>query len=130
METLEKLLHEQSCKHLYTDFAHAVDNYLIEEAVQLFTVDGTFDRLGERVSGHEMLRDFFSSRDPANKSHHVCTNIRITFTSSSTATGTCTIMLFTPGEDSPNCTLAHYDDALRLTPDGWKIKERIVSLVF
>ena len=130
MEAIEQLIYEQSCKRLYTDFANAVDNHLVDEAVQLFTEDGIFNRLGERVAGHEMLKDFFSSRDPAKKSHHICTNIRIYFTSPTTATGTCTIMLFTPGDRTPDCTLARYDDTLVLTSDGWKIKERGVSLVF
>lgn len=130
MRTPDDFINEQECARLYSDFTYAVDNHLTEEAIQLFTEDGVFERLGERISGHEMLRSFFASRDPANQSHHVCANIRITLASPTSAIGTCTVMLFTPGETSPTCTLAKYDDTFQLTPSGWKIKERIASLVF
>lgn len=124
---------ELQCSPLYSDFLYYIDNREYEKVVAMFLDDGSFDRLGHVLKGKEEILKFLNSRPTDVATHHICTNVRIEPRDDGTATGTCSVLLFrsTPGSEAqPSPVVARYCDALVLTDEGWRIKERVAQLVF
>ena len=131
-----RLLDEAECTRLCVDFANHIDARRYGPLLALFTDDGTLDRMGTAVTGRAEISRFLDARDPAVTTRHLCTNIRIDFTSADTAVGACYVLFFqgtgaVPGEAATQTGLpavVEYQDKYQRTPSGWRIQERRIRM--
>lgn len=138
MHTEDQQQCERACIRLCHDFAGTVDACNYDAFVHLFSADGTFERGGQRYVGHQAIRGFLDTR-PANRvTRHICSNIRIDMTGPTTATGSCSALMFLanavkgtplPLPVSPPVVVDYLDDYL-LTSEGWKFNRRTALVVF
>ena len=129
---------EQACVRLCHDFAWTVDACDYDAFVRLFSTDGAFVRAGQRQVGHASIRAFLDARPADRITRHICTNIRVDMTSPTTATGSCSTLMFLanapritplPVPVSPPVVVDYQDDYV-LTGEGWRFKSRTVQIVF
>jgi 3-phenylpropionate/cinnamic acid dioxygenase small subunit len=126
------------CTRLCVDFAHHLDARRYDAVLDLFTDEGTFERLGTIFTGREEISRFLQARPVDMVTRHLCTNIRIVLQSTDQATGVCYV-LFLSGKARPDGELpvtpslpavVEYHDAFSRTNAGWRIAERRVRPVF
>ena len=138
MASETELRDESECAKLCIDFAHHLDARRYDAVLELFTDDGTLDRLGTVFSGHDGIRRFLEGRSANVVTRHVCSNIRTHVRSSREAVGHCYVVFFSgiasdgaelPVQSSPP-TLVEYHDAYVRTDAGWRIQERRIRAVF
>jgi hypothetical protein len=136
--TTEQRNCEAECIRLSHDFAYFVDNRDYEKFVALFAEDGTFDRRGEVLRGREAIMKAMLARPADLITRHACTNIRIDLQADGTASGTGCMMLFHGSASgiaagtspSHSTTIAEYRDVYVSTPEGWRIRSRVTTIVF
>lgn len=129
----KQIFNENQCTKLCTDFAFFVDAREYEKVIDMFVEDGVLVRLGTAFRGREEILRFMQSRPTSVETHHICANIRITPRSDGTALGHCSVLMYHRHDGSaeaPSLTIAQYSDVYVETSAGWKIKERIIELVF
>ena len=135
MQPEDQLRCERECTRLCYDFAFTVDHMDYDAFVALFAADGVFDRAGLRSAGHEAIRNFLNARPTGRVTRHLISNVRINMTSATSATGTCSALMYaaagtaTPLPVTPPLVVDYTDDYV-LTADGWKIKLRQTGIVF
>ncbi|HIE4434687.1 TPA: nuclear transport factor 2 family protein [Burkholderia multivorans] len=133
IDILEPLACEALCMRLSADFAHFADSRDYEKFVALFTEDGIFERRGETLRGRNAILRAMHSRPEDMTTRHICTNIRIDTHGNGMATGAGSMLLFhRAGSENapPSITVADYRDIYIATADGWRIQERVSTLVF
>lgn len=127
---------EAECTRLCVDFANHLDARRYREWLALFTPDGVLDRMGTCIAGQAALASFLEARPRAVETRHLCTNIRVEFTSADEARGFCYALFFqgAPGSEGAPATLSgapsvveYSDDYLR-TAQGWRIRERRIRM--
>ena len=128
-----ELVQRQRITETLLDYSHFVDRNdpaaLVE---QVFCVDGCFE-LGSRhaVIGRENLAKMFAKTLAAftATSHHL-SNVRIQFTSDTTADSTAYVYAWhsAVGDGRRIDLWGRYHDRLRLTPQGWRIADRRLSV--
>lgn len=129
---------ERQCIRLCHDFAWSVDTGQYDTFVDLFAGDGVFERAGQISRGHLAIRQFLAARPAGRATRHLCTNIRIDMTTTHSATGTCSALMFqAPLEPASQLPLpvstpfvVDYVDAYERTDNGWKFKHRKVHVIF
>jgi hypothetical protein len=138
MRPERQLQDEADCTRLCIDFAHYVDTRNYQPALDLFTEDGRFDRLGTVFSGRDDIRRFLEARPADVVTRHLCTTIRIDVQSQDAATGVCYVLFFN-GKAAADGKLpiapsapgvVEYHDTFARTAAGWRFSERRVRLVF
>lgn len=134
----DQLRCERECTRLCNDFVWTVDSWDYGGCVALFATDGAIERAGQMSRGHAGVRAFLDAR-PANRvTRHACSNVRITLTGASTASGTSCVTMFhaQATRDAPlplPCPaplFAEYFDDYVLTAGGWKFSHRKIVVVF
>ena len=138
MNVLEQARCERECTRLCHHFAWFVDRCEYDAFVALFVPDGVFVRTGQESRGHAAIRSFLDARPRERVTRHVCANIRIDMTGPTTATGSCSALMFQaaapnqatlPLPVSPPIVVDYVDDYV-LTAAGWKFRQRKTEIVF
>lgn len=137
---MEHLLAERACERLILDFVHRLDLGEPASVADLFTEDGSWAwPAGDRViRGREALRRYFGARPAGRVSRRLMSNIRVTVTSSDTATATSYFTTHRveehPGDmlpAGPPYQVGHYEDAFRRQSDGtWLLAARTLFLPY
>jgi hypothetical protein len=138
-EQLGRLLAERECERLIIDFVRRLDLGEPSSVAELFVPDGVWEWPGgERcIEGREALRRYFGSRPSDRLSRRMMTNILITVTSATTASGTSYLTTYrvdgyTGGMLPPRLpvNIGHYEDTFRKIAGTWLLARRITFLPF
>jgi hypothetical protein len=134
---IETSLIERSCERLVQEFAEALDTQQFDRLRELFVPDATFYRPAEpqvAIHGVDAVIESYRTRLAGYRSQHLCTNVLVRVTSSTTATGTTRILFFagpeapgTPPEAGVRITLqivGGFHDQFERTAQGWRFRER------
>jgi len=122
----------EAIRRLTHDYSWAVDNFRLEEIVDLFAADAVFDLRGfgapEEVRGHDAIRASFAG---LIENLTACTHLTMNHlidVEGETARGTIYCHAFVVGPDgSRDDNLALYEDRYTRTEDGWKFQHRSVK---
>jgi hypothetical protein len=134
---LDRLLAERECERLIIDFVRRLDLGDPSSVAELFTPGGIWEWPGgeRRIEGREVLRRYFGSRPSDRLSRRLMTNILITVTSATTASGTSYLTTYrvdgyTGGMLSPRLpvNIGHYEDTFHKTGDTWLLARRVTFL--
>lgn len=131
---LSRLEDEAACTRLCIDFAYHLDARRYEAVLDLFTEDGSLDRMGTLFAGRAALEGFLAARPARVTTRHLCTNIRVSFDTEDYAVGSCYVLLFQGSADAGGPTMAgppmvvEYHDRFTRTDVGWRIQERRIRL--
>ena len=135
---IEALLIERICKKLIYEFAEAIDQRNDRHLETLFTEDATYSRPIEPnavISGREAIVNMFIARPGGRVSRHICSNVRITVDSPTSAHGVSRVMLIA-GTSEPAAhpqfghkadarqLIGEYDETFVKTADGWRFSSR------
>lgn len=125
---------EAACTRLCVDFANHLDARRYGAVLDLFTEDGTLDRMGTVFAGRAALEGFLAARSTSVTTRHLCTNIRVHFDGADEATGFCYVLFFqgSAGEGVAKAvgapSVVEYHDRFRRTAAGWRIQERRIRM--
>lgn len=124
---------EAACAKLCIAFANHIDARRYEPLLDLFTEDGTLDRLGTVHSGRGEIARFLAERPRDVHTRHLCTNISVHFEGDGEATGFCCVLFFQArGEGVPVIasapSIVEYHDRFTRTPAGWRIRKRRIRM--
>jgi hypothetical protein len=131
---------ERACERLILHLAHLTDHGPHAEIAQLFTADGEFDRDGTVLHGREALRAFYAKRPASLLTRHVVSNITVDVHDEHHATSRAYGTVFRcrsqdanapvlpAGCDGPE-SMGEYHDHLVHTPEGWRLKRRVLRTV-
>lgn len=131
---LERQQDEAECTRLCVDFANHIDARRYEQVLALFTEDGTLDRMGNALVGHRQIAGFLDARPQDLATRHLCTNIRVEFSSADEAQGACYVLFFRGSPEGSSAVIAEppsvveYHDRYRKTAQGWRIQERRIQM--
>ena len=138
-EPMERALIERECERLIVAYSHYIDFGDAARVAELFTDDGVWQSPEARLAGRTAIERAFTQRqaNTGRRSRHVCTNIAIDVVAPERATGVCYFTLYradavegkTAPVEGPEI-VGEYRDTYVLTPDGWRISERIASTGF
>jgi hypothetical protein len=119
---------------------HHSDHGEDEDAVDLFTADGTWVRGGKPFTGRDQLLQSFAARSKSVVTRHFTSNIRIVVTDDNNAGGVTYFMAVNhdAGTDDPELPLpvnlpfsiGEYHDKFVRTQAGWRISHRMITRVF
>jgi hypothetical protein len=128
---------EAACARLCLDFANGIDARDHERCANVFATDAVFDHVTGRIEGRAGVMSMLASRPTNMVIRHLCTNIDITPTGPTTATGRCyTAVLRTTSEDgklpvAPVLPLmVEYHDEYALVEGRWTIIYRKTVPIF
>lgn len=139
MEPTEIRNAEADCIRLTTAFAVHLDNRRYEAVADLFTADALYNPRGVPYRGREQILGYLRGRPAARRSRHVVANQLVRVVDPRMATGECVLLYFVhegpPAESVPAPLdgielVGDYLDRFVLTDDGWRIAERIGTVVF
>jgi len=134
-----KLLVEWECTQLCYRFAHHVDTGNFDAMISLFVPDGVFDRVGQRLTGHEQMRVAYRDRPKGLTTRHIVTNVcflhaqpdraeafvyNLTYHASGDASGQPLVYA------SQNGRFIDFHDHYELTADGWRFSSREARPIF
>lgn len=125
---LRRIEDRQEIEQLRARYCHLLDDCAWPEFIALFTEDGVFQGLKERIEGREALMQFFSVEVPklAEKFWHFCTNGTVEI-DGDTATGRITLEYLSVTDGVSYVAAGHYDDVLQRVDGQWRFKSRIIT---
>ena len=138
---LQRLLDENACEKLITEYFQLVDFGNSSAIPELFTQDGRLSGPGIEMVGQEEIRAFLSERQliERRQSRHLCTNILIHIDGDQ-ATSRCYLLNFrhdsqTGVAESPAPSglpkfIGEYHDHFLRTDQGWKFASRRFEVAF
>ncbi|WP_286507268.1 nuclear transport factor 2 family protein [Variovorax davisae] len=125
---------EAACMRLCVDFANHLDARDYPRVLDLFTEDGSLDRMGTLLTGQREIAGFLDARPTAVVTRHLCTNISVRRASGDEATGLCYVLFFQGSADGETAVMSappsvvEYHDRFRRTATGWKIQARRIRM--
>ncbi|WP_218508280.1 nuclear transport factor 2 family protein [Variovorax sp. dw_308] len=126
---------EAACARLCVDFANHLDARRYPEVLDLFTQDGSLDRMGTVFAGRAAIEGFLDARPTGMTTRHLCTNIRVHFDDGADeATGFCYVLFFQGSAETGPCiakgppSVVEYHDRFSRTSSGWRIQERRIRM--
>lgn len=143
MNFFEQLVIEQACTRLCVDFARFIDLSEPGRCAQLFTLDGLYERRGEKLQGRATIERALAARVPTRVTRHLMHNISVEVLDLEHARGYSVFTMY--GADAPApapggvpaaplplpaALLAEFIDEYRRTPDGWRIAQRTGRSIF
>ena len=132
---------ERSCERLVLDFAHFSDSRDYEALAKLFVEDAVLTRpSGDPLTGRAAILESYRSKPAGRITRHVCTNVRITVDSESSAKGLTYAVVFSANAgETPEGhfgvkadtrqLIGEFEDEFVLTGEGWKFKSRRARFV-
>ena len=136
MRETERLVWELDQRRLIAevlnDYSHFVDRNDPDGLVaRVFCEDGCFE-LGSRhavIGRADLALMFARTLAPFSRTSHHVTNIKVTFTGADTAESTAYVYAWHLTMDGRRIDLwGRYHDRHRLTPDGWRIANRRLTV--
>ena len=128
---------EAACTRLCLDFANGIDARDHERCANVFASDAVFDHITGRIEGRDGVMRMLQSRPADMVIRHMCTNIDITPTGPTKATGRCYAAVFRSTADDRKLPLApvvplmvEYHDEYALVEGRWAIRYRKTVPVF
>jgi ketosteroid isomerase-like protein len=129
---------ERDCSRLCIAFANGVDAHDNAVVLELFTDDAMLVTPARTYQGRAKIAGFLDARPASVVTRHLCTNIRISTQSESSATGQCCLQFFSVASEAapvfplkaPAPVVAEYRDEYLRTPAGWRIRHRRIEIVF
>ncbi len=121
---------EEQCERVMQDYAWYIDHPNPEGFANLFTKDATLVLNSRTMNGHEELKAFINSGSENRTAVHLMSNLRVTPTSDTTATGTSYLTVFImPGGEGIKrvdgfSAIAEYHDEFVIDDEGCKIAKR------
>jgi len=135
MDAQEKLIIKDKCRALSLRYGRLQDERRYEDLPQLMTVDGTYTRLGEKLT----IADFIEwvGTMPVNKTRHFVTDIDFSEVNDVSAKGISyyTLYLYNGEDETPYpldgpFVVGEYHEEFVRTDNGWKIKSREARIIF
>ncbi len=135
MDQLEILAIKDACQSISLRFGRLQDERRYEDLPQLMTPDGTYTRLGEKLS----IADFIAwvNTMPPNKTRHFVTSTEIDIVDKTNAKGLTyyTLYLYGGEEETPYpldgpFVVGEYHEEFARTDNGWRIKSREARIIF
>ncbi len=130
---------EQACTQLTIEYARSIDFRDYDNIVNLFTEDAVLV-IGQRLEGRDEIVTAIKQRPGELRSRHVISNGFVDVTSERSARGICYLTLYRhegseslqrgPVDLKGPAAIGHYEDAFVRTPEGWRIKHRVLHLAF
>lgn len=142
LSDLDLLRIERACERLVLDSFAFNDQRDFAAFAALFSDEGTLHRPGgAALVGPAAIRDAYEGRPATRLTRHVCSNVRITVTSATTATGLTYVTLWGgSAADQPDghfgiaadarLLMGEVQDAFVGTPQGWRIQTRRAWFTF
>lgn len=140
MDATERRLIEQECRDLVTMLTQFGDHGEAENAVALFTEDGTWIRGGKPFKGRAALLDSYRRGSATQVTRHVGANTMITVTDDNNATGVTYYIAYHHDPKTANPTLplpldppfsmGEWHDKFVRTPAGWRFSFRETRRLF
>jgi len=138
MDARARMVIEWQCRNLCYEFAHCIDSRRYVELTALFTQNGVFNRVGQVLNGHAAILAALEQRSLEMRTRHVCHNIRFGEVSEKSARALVYNTTLTGRGDPLGVPVPYgltqgvfleFRDIYCLTPEGWRIAERIASTV-
>jgi ketosteroid isomerase-like protein len=130
---------ERACADLQNEYARSVDFRDYDNIVDVFTDDATLV-IGQKLEGRQAILDAMMQRPGELRSRHVITNAFIDVLDERNARGICYLTLYRyQGQESLErgaaplrgaAAVGHYEDTFVRTPQGWRIRHRVLHLAF
>jgi len=143
LSPLEALLIERECERLITTYTQRLDLGQVDQVVDLFTDDATYEIPGVFCfQGREELTTAIPRRlsKPFRLTRHLCSNVLIKIISPDEATGVCYFVNYR--KDFPDANIVEpalvemphyvgeYHDRFVKTVKGWRFAHRLIHLTF
>jgi uncharacterized protein (TIGR02246 family) len=133
-DTLRRLRDESEIRNCVARIAHTADSGHLEEYLDLFTSDASWEMEGNRRVGRADLRAGAEQRrrqgmtGPGSATRHVITTLSVQIDGSDVATAVSNWIFLTSTDGPPQISLAgQYRDTFRRTPAGWKLSRRVIE---
>ncbi|MEO8542652.1 MAG: nuclear transport factor 2 family protein [Betaproteobacteria bacterium] len=129
----------EECKSLIHAFCFLIDHGQAADVVDLFCVDGVFERRGQALRGHAAIAVAMAARSPLVQTRHICSNIMLRAESPVRITGVTYFQFFRydsqiAGEPKAPADLleavGEYHDVFEKTAHGWRFAHRRADAVF
>lgn len=138
LSDLELLAIERACEKLIFEFFEAIDARNDAHLAKLFTADATYARPTDPnavISGREAIVKTFEARPTGRIARHICSNVRVTVDSPTSAHAISTVILIAgPTEPAAHPQFGYKADARQLigefedvfvkTSEGWRFSSR------
>jgi ketosteroid isomerase-like protein len=134
---------EAACHALAVDYAEIIDSQDYARLTEVFAADATFLRPmapKEPIHGADKIVAMFQARPRGRLTQHLISNFRVRMETMDTAVGTCRVLFFSSDESEPETpegrkaaskqSIGVYHDRYVRTKNGWRIAERLGSMVF
>jgi len=130
---------ERACTDLVMEYARCVDFRDYDNIVDVFTEDGTLV-IGAKLAGRSAILEAMMQRPGNLRSRHVITNVFVDVQDERNARGICYLTLYRhvgpeslergPVPFAGPAAIGHYEDTFVRTPEGWRIRYRVLHLAF
>jgi hypothetical protein len=130
---------QQLCETVSIQYARYLDGKDWENLPLVFSEDGVWEVLGNRMEGHDQIRNYWKSRTadwaPTHGRVHQISNQVIEVIDRDHARGTSTVFIYFfdtaegANEKLVPTLIAQNDDEYVRTADGWKLKHRAVGRI-
>jgi len=131
---------QEECRELVVRLTHHSDHGEHQQAVDLFTADGTWIRGGKPYTGRAEMLQSFARGTGTTVIRHFTSNIRIEVKDERSAAGVTYYIAFNhdPGTASPSLplplgppfSLGEWHDSFVRTQAGWRFARREVKRLF
>ncbi|WP_261566030.1 nuclear transport factor 2 family protein [Frankia gtarii] len=130
--SLEQISDRLEIQELISRYSHAIDTRSFDDAVALFTSDGTLDytATGGPAGDRKSVLDYIAgAMSPLKMSQHQVATSAITLAGdTATARSICHVSMEPQGEDSPVFFSGLlYLDTFARAPEGWRFSDRRVA---
>jgi L-rhamnose isomerase len=127
MNSIELLLSKQEIIELTYKYSWAIDSNNINLLDEVFTENATGNFIGNFCNNRDEIKNFIEKNLKYHITQHLVSNHLIEI-NKDTARNKCQLSaqhVLDPKKNSPNYLLiAHYNDLLIRTPNGWRIDHR------
>jgi hypothetical protein len=131
LSPLERLEVEVACERLTRLYCAAADDHDLDLFLSIFDPAASWERPAGKLVGHEEIARYFAQRPRDEFTCHVVSNVLITATSATTATGRSVATVYrSKGARTgiaslrPSSIVGYSDEYLRSASGVWKISAR------
>ena len=139
LSALEVAAIQQACETVSIQYARYLDGKDWQNLPSVFAPDGVWEVLGNRMEGHDAIRDYWQRRTadwaPDHGRLHQISNQVIDVIDRDHARGTSTVVVYffnvapaTNASLTPSLIARNVDEFVR-TEDGWKLAHRRIETV-
>jgi uncharacterized protein (TIGR02246 family) len=126
---------ELAIRNLVAKIAHAADHGEIDEYIELFTEDASWEMPDAPRRGRSEIRAGVEERrrtgltGPGSDSRHVITTLVVDLTGEGNAASDSYFIFFRQTATNPTIfNMGHYHDDLRFVDDAWRLARRQITI--